>query len=110
MKLPCHIDNNNNPINSIQEGLDISLTGELEKFSEVLQRNAVFKKTSKINRLPSYLCIQFVRFYWKKESNVGGTKAGKAKILRSVMYPRVMDMFNFCSDSLKETLKEGRAL
>lgn len=110
MKLPCHIDNNNNPINSIQEGLDISLTGELEKFSEVLQRNAVFKKTSKINKLPSYLCIQFVRFYWKKESNVGGTKAGKAKILRSVMYPRVMDMFNFCSDSLKETLKEGRAL
>ena len=110
LKLPCHIDNNNNPINSIQEGLDISLTGELEKFSEVLQRNAVFKKTSKINKLPSYLCIQFVRFYWKKESNVGGTKAGKAKILRSVMYPKIMDMYNFCSDSLKETLKEGRAL
>ena len=57
LKLPCHIDNNNNPINSIQEGLEISLTGELEKFSEVLQRNAVFKKTSKINKLPSYLCI-----------------------------------------------------
>ena len=36
LKLPCHIDNNNNPINSIQEGLDISLAGELEKFSEVL--------------------------------------------------------------------------
>lgn len=26
------------------------------------------------------------------------------------MYPKVMDMFNFCSDSLKETLKDGRAL
>jgi len=75
-----------------------------------LQRNAVFKKTSKINKLPSYLCIQFVRFYWKKESNVGGTKAGKAKILRSVMYPKIMDLYSFCSDSLKETLKEGRAL
>jgi hypothetical protein len=36
LKLPCHIDNNNNPINSIQEGLDISLAGELEKFSQVL--------------------------------------------------------------------------
>ena len=65
MKLPCHIDNNNNPINSLQEGLDISLTGELEKFSEALQRNAVFKKTSKVSKLPSYLTIQFVRFYWK---------------------------------------------
>jgi ubiquitin carboxyl-terminal hydrolase 14 len=110
LMLPCHIDNNNKPIDSIQEGLNISLAGELEKFSDTLQRNAVFKKTSKVNKLPSYLCIQFVRFYWKKESNVGGTKAGKAKILRSVMYPRVMDLFNFCSDSLKETLKEGRAL
>ena len=110
LKLPCHIDNNNNPISTIQEGLNISLTGEMEKFSEVLQRNAVFKKTSKINKLPSYLCVQFVRFYWKKESNVGGTKAGKAKILRSVMYPRVLDMYNFCSDSLKETLNEGRTI
>jgi ubiquitin carboxyl-terminal hydrolase 14 len=51
-----------------------------------------------------------VRFYWKKESAVGGTKAGKAKILRSVMYPRVLDMYNFCSDSLKQTLNEGRAI
>jgi ubiquitin carboxyl-terminal hydrolase 14 len=82
----------------------------MEKFSEVLQRNAVFKKTSKINKLPSYLCVQFVRFYWKKESNVGGTKAGKAKILRSVMYPKVLDLYNFCSDSLKQTLNEGRLI
>jgi len=51
-----------------------------------------------------------VRFYWKKESNVGGTKAGKAKILSSVMYPKIMDMYNFCSDSLKQTLNEGRAI
>ena len=57
LKLSCHIDNNNNPINSIQEGLEISLNGEVEKFSEVLQRNAVFKKGSKVNKLPSYLCV-----------------------------------------------------
>lgn len=41
-----------------------------------------------------------MRFYWKKESNVGGTKAGKAKILRSVAYPRVLDLYKFCSESL----------
>ena len=41
---------------------------------------------------------------------MGGTKAGKAKILRSVMYPKVLDMYNFCSESLKATLKEGRAV
>jgi len=68
----------------------------------------VFKKTSRVSKLPGYLCVQFVRFYWKKESNVGGTKAGKAKILRSVAYPRVFDIYNFCSDELKKSLDLGR--
>jgi ubiquitin carboxyl-terminal hydrolase 14 len=80
----------------------------LEKFSEVLQRNAIYKKKSLVNKLPSYLCVQFVRFYWKKESNVGGTKAGKAKILRSVMYPKILDLYNFCSPDLKKSLNHGR--
>lgn len=57
LKLSCHIDNNNNPINTLEEGLQISLSGEIEKNSEVLQRNAIYKKTSKVNKLPSYLCI-----------------------------------------------------
>lgn len=65
MKLECHIDNNNKPIDTIDEGLDISLSGDVEKFSDVLQRNAVFKKTSKVNKLPNYLTVQFMRFYWK---------------------------------------------
>lgn len=108
LKLSCHIDNNNNPINNLNDGLEISLTGDVEKFSDALQRNAIFKKTSKVNKLPSYLCIQFVRFYWKKESAVGGTKAGKAKILRSVMYPRIFDLYPFCSAELKKSLDHGR--
>lgn len=84
------------------------MKGEIEKFSNVLQKNAIFNRTQKINSLPSYLCINFVRFYWKQESNVGGTKAGRAKILRSVMYPRVLDLYQFCSDSLKVKLDKGR--
>ena len=90
------------------EGLDVSLVGDLEKFSDELQRNAIFKKASRINKLPNYLCVQFVRFYWKKESAVGGTKAGKAKILRSVMYPKVFDIYSHCSDELKKSLDLGR--
>ena len=42
LKIPCHIDNDNKPIDSLQDGLDISLKGEQEMFSEVLQRNAIF--------------------------------------------------------------------
>lgn len=49
-----------------------------------------------------------MRFYWKKESNVGGTKAGKAKILRSVNYPKIFDLYQHCSDELKKSLDLGR--
>ena len=51
-----------------------------------------------------------MRFYWKQESVVGGTKAGKAKILRSVMYPRIFDLYNWCSKGLKTQLDKGREI
>tara|TARA_B110000285_G_scaffold139185_1_gene155756 strand:+ start:367 stop:750 length:384 start_codon:yes stop_codon:yes gene_type:complete len=101
-KLACYIDNNNKPIDSIQDGISLGLEGEQEF------NNKIYKKTSKINQLPSYLCVNFVRFYWKKESNVGATKAGRAKILRSVNYPRVLDVYEHCSDELKKSLDHGR--
>ena len=110
LKLRCYIDNNNNPIDTLEEGLDIGLKGELEKYSEIAGRNCVFEKSQKINQLPSYLCVNFVRFYWKAASNIAGTKAGKAKILKKVVYPRVFDLYKFCTDELKSSLDHGRAL
>lgn len=56
------------------------------------------------------MAVQFMRFYWKQESNVGGTKAGRAKILRSVAFPRVLDVYNYCSDDLRKSLDQGREL
>ena len=49
--------------------------------------------------------MNFVRFYWKQASDIGGTKAGKAKILRNVQYPKIFDLFEFCSPELKESLR-----
>ena len=48
------------------------------------------------------------RFYWKKDSAVSGTKGGKSKILRNVSFPLVFDVFDFCSEELKASLKLGR--
>lgn len=53
LRLSCHIDNNNNPINSLSEGLRISLEGQVEKNSPSLGRNALYSKTSRINKLVS---------------------------------------------------------
>lgn len=57
LRLSCHIDNDNNPINSLSEGLKIAMAGQLEKNSPSLGRSAIYSKTSRINKLPSYLCV-----------------------------------------------------
>lgn len=59
---------------------------------------------------PKYLCVNFMRFYWKQASAVGGTDAGKAKILRNVAFPKVFDIFEFATDELKQSLLQGREL
>jgi ubiquitin carboxyl-terminal hydrolase 14 len=54
------------------------------------------------------LAIQFVRFYWKKASVSSGTKEGRAKILKNVSFPKVFDVYEFCTDELKKSLDIGR--
>lgn len=97
MKLSCVIENGAKPADSLQQGLKLSFEGEIEKNSPKLGRDAIWTKVSKVNRLPKYLCVNFVRFYWKQASGVAGTDAGKAKILRNVAFPKVFDIFEFCS-------------
>eukprot|EP00741_Cyanophora_paradoxa_P011320 tig00020554_g10934.t1 len=79
-----------------------SLEGELVKRSETLGRDAKFKKMQRIARLPSYLVVQFVRFEWRPETKT------RCKILREVAVPQVLDMFDFCTDDLKDRLKPVR--
>jgi ubiquitin carboxyl-terminal hydrolase 14 len=52
------------------------LTEKIEKNSPSLNRTAVYTKTAQITRLPVYLTVSFVRFFWKPEAQV------KAKIMR----------------------------
>ncbi len=108
MRLACFIDNNSNPINHMGEGIKLSLEGDIEKQSPMLGRNCLYFKQQKVNKLPSYLTVHFVRFYWKKDSVASGTKAGKAKILRNVSFPKMFDIYDFCTEELKKSLDLGR--
>jgi ubiquitin carboxyl-terminal hydrolase 14 len=58
------------------------LEEKIEKLSEIDNQNHIYKKTSLINKLPNYLVVQMMRFFWKKGTNIPGQQAGKAKILR----------------------------
>ncbi|WMV57535.1 hypothetical protein MTR67_050920, partial [Solanum verrucosum] len=97
--LKCHISQE---VNHLHEGLKRGLKSELEKASPSLGRSAVYVKDSRINGLPRYLTVQFVRFFWKRESNQ------KAKILRKVDYPLSLDVYDLCSDNLRKKLEGPR--
>lgn len=95
LKLNCHIDGSTN---HLRDGILAALSEKLEKKSEVLGRDALYTKKSKISRAPKYLTVHFVRFFWKRETQK------KAKIMRKVTFPQELDIVEFCSDELKKAL------
>lgn len=58
---------------------------------------------SKISRLPAYLTVQFVRFYYKEKESIN------AKILKDVKFPLDFDAFELCTPELQEKLAPVRA-
>ena len=106
-KLICYIDNNTL---ELVEGLKNSLKENIDLFSDKLQRNTAFEKSQLINRLPNYLSVQFMRFYWKQANTLTGAKAGKAKILKSVIFSKIIDLYDMCTEETKELLNIGRKI
>ncbi|KAK2736337.1 deubiquitinating enzyme [Myotisia sp. PD_48] len=94
-KLNCHIDKD---INHLRDGLLASLEEKIEKRSDAVDRDAVYTKRSRISRLPKYLTVHFVRFFWKRDSQK------KAKIMRKVTFPPELDVVEFCTEELKKQL------
>ncbi|CAK7232744.1 deubiquitinating enzyme [Sporothrix curviconia] len=95
LSLPCHISIS---INHLRDGLLAGLTEKIEKHSEALGRDATFTSTLKISRLPKYLTVHFVRFYWKRDIQK------KAKIMRKVTFPHELDISEMCTDELRAKL------
>ncbi|XXQ33962.1 ubiquitinyl hydrolase 1 [Plasmodiophora brassicae] len=94
-KLACHISNDTN---HLTDGLLAGLSEPIEKYSTLLGRNAIFNKVDRISKLPPYLIVQFVRFFWKKDTQK------KAKILRKVVFPLRLDVLPYCTPELQKQL------
>ena len=114
-KLVCNIQGSQQagtaavPIDHVQEGIVLGLEGVVEKNSEKLGRNALWKKTSRISKLPRYICVQFMRFFWKATPDSRDHAGVKCKVLRKVTYPETLDIYDFCNTTLQEALKLNRA-
>ena len=76
-----------NPVNNLLDGIKISLSEEVIKFWETLNRNSLWIKTYKIVSLPKYLIVQKIRFIWIEQEIGTNTESGKVNVLRSVSFP-----------------------
>ncbi|PYH45387.1 ubiquitin-specific protease UBP6 [Aspergillus saccharolyticus JOP 1030-1] len=94
-KLDCHIGKETN---HLSDGIMAGLEEKIEKHSPTLDRDAIYTKRSRIARLPKYLTVHFVRFFWKRETQK------KAKIMRKVTFPHELDVVDFCTEELKKQL------
>lgn len=97
--LKCHISSS---VSHVNQGIKESLSETIEKTSEELGRSAKWSRVSRIETLPPFLAVQLVRFFWKQTESI------KAKILRKVTFPLTLDVFDFCTDELKEKLTKKR--
>lgn len=95
LKLDCHISKDTN---HLKDGLLAALEEKIEKNSPFLGRDAIFTKTSRVSRLPKYLAVHFIRFFWKREANK------KAKIMRKVTFPAELDAVEYCTETLQKKL------
>lgn len=94
-KLDCNIRGDTN---HLRDGINIALNESIEKTSTSLGREATYTKRSRISRLPKYMPVHFVRFFWRKDTQK------KAKIMRKVTFPAELDAIEFCTDELKSQL------
>lgn len=95
LQLSCFISQD---VKYLQTGLKLRLEEKLSKKSATLNRDADFTKTSRITRLPAYLTIQLVRFFYKEKEKVS------AKILKDVKFPLVLDLFELCTLDMQKKL------
>ena len=95
LKLDCHIEKETS---HLRDGILRGLTEKLEKHSPTLDRDAIYTKTSRISRLPKYLTVHFVRFFWRRDIRK------KTKIMKKVTFPAELDVVEFCNETLRKQL------
>ena len=108
-KLVCNIQGANEAnVTHISEGIALSLSDKVEKYSETLGRNAMYTRSQKIARLPAVIVVQFGRFYWKATPDSQDHSGVKCKVMKPVGFSSVLDVYEFCTEKVKSVLKVAR--
>uniref|UniRef100_A0A3Q0SQY4 Ubiquitin carboxyl-terminal hydrolase n=1 Tax=Amphilophus citrinellus TaxID=61819 RepID=A0A3Q0SQY4_AMPCI len=95
LQLSCFI---NQEVKYLATGLRLRLQEEITKMSPTLNRNALYIKSSKLSRLPAYLTVQMVRFFYKEKESVN------AKVLKLMKKPEAAKEMKYEPFSFPEDL------
>jgi hypothetical protein len=72
-------------------------------------RNCIFSYTKRFAILPPYAVVHLARFFWKKKEEMNiGSEPQRVKIMRKVQFPLILDMFDYCTEQLKQNLRPRR--
>lgn len=112
-KLVCNIQGGSDStastnVSHIAEGIQLSLSGKIEKNSETLGRNAMWTRTQRIARLPPFIAVQFGRFFWKATPDSQDHAGVKCKVMKPVAFNSILDVYDFCAPEIQKTLKKAR--
>lgn len=92
-KLNCHVTAK---INFLEDGVAMEFNEKIEKYNEVLKKNIEYSLDKTITRLPKFLIIHFVRFFWRNDTKK------KSKILKKVQFPFELDLTKFLNNKIKD--------
>lgn len=95
LQLSCNISVSTN---FLMSGIQKNLDQEVEKTSPSLGRAATYHQVSRVSRLPAFLAVHMVRFYWRRDVQK------KAKIMRAVQFPLQLDLLDIVTDEMRAQL------
>ncbi len=72
------------------------------KTSATLGREARYTKQAHLTRLPAFLTVDFVRFYYKKKEQTN------CKVLKDCKFPLALDVHELCAPALQARLAPER--
>jgi len=112
-KLVCNIQGGSDTsattnVGHIAEGIALSLSGKIEKHSDVLGRDAIWTRKQRIARLPPIIVVQFGRFYWKETPDSQDHAGVKCKVMKPVAFNSTLDMYEFCTEKIQKVLKVSK--
>ncbi|EPY43318.1 ubiquitin carboxyl-terminal hydrolase 14 [Angomonas deanei] len=97
--LSCNITGE---VQTLEAGLQQGFNEEFNARSDMLGREAKFSKVSRIDAFPEYVFVHMIRFSWRNDIQK------KAKILKPISFPLILDLTLVCTDELKEKAKPAR--